>query len=283
MRFNGQHNLFQFYTSKFMYMGEETSRLLKFLEPSGTIVETLTRTSWGGHIPFMFCLMDYMRPRTYLELGTHYGASFFAVCQAIRDFEIDCSPTTVDLWLGDEHAGKYDEDVYKSFQRILEDRYAGLGHVLRKDFTEAAVDFGDHTLDLVHIDGLHTYEAVKNDYETWLPKVSENGVILFHDTNVRERGFGVWKFWDEIKDNYASFNFTHTHGLGIIALGSESSNPVISLLQIINVSEASKRSFDNFFRLAGERALEEASSKKSLRAVPQLVINFLRPFRRDLR
>lgn len=264
-------------------MTEKTLQLLKFLEPSGTIIETLTQTSWGGHIPFIFCLMSYMRPRTYVELGTYHGASFFAVCQAIRDFKIDCSPTAVDLWLGDEHAGKYGGDVYKSFKRMLEDRYPGVGRILREDFTEAAANFGNHSLDLIHIDGLHTYEAVKNDYEIWLPKVSENGVILLHDTNVRERGFGVWKFWDEIKDNYTSFNFTHTHGLGMIALGSAASNPVVSLLQTINDSEASKMSFDNFFCLAGKRATREAISKKRLQAVPKLIINFLRPFRHNLR
>lgn len=262
-------------------MSEETSRLLKFIEPSGTIIETLARESaWGGHVPFMFCLMNYLRPRTYLELGTHTGMSFFSVCQAIREFEIDCSPTAVDLWLGDEHVGKYNEDIYKNFKRVLENRYAGIGHILRKDFTEAAADFKNRSLDLIHIDGLHTYEAVKNDYETWLPKASENSVILFHDTHVRERGFGVWKLWDEIKDDYVSFNFTHTHGLGVIALGSAASNPVIPLLQAINCSETAVKSFDNFFRLAGERALAEATSKVKLKAirdrVPPLIINFFR-------
>lgn len=271
-------------------MSEEPEKLLKFLEPSGTTIETLTPTAWGGHIPFMFCLMNYMRPRTYLELGTHYGASFFAVCQAIRKFEIDCSPTAVDLWLGDEHAGQYDEDVYRQFKWILENKYTGIGHVLRKDFNDAAADFENRTLDLIHIDGLHTYEAVKNDYETWLPKACENSVILFHDTNVRERGFGVWKLWDEIKNNYASFNFTHTHGLGIIALGSAASNPVVPLLQIINSSDASRKSFDNFFRLAGERGLEEAMSKIRLAQlqtiydrVPPRIINFLRYCRHIIR
>ena len=269
-------------------MREETEELLKFLEPSGTKIDTLPRcTAWGGHIPFMLCLINYMRPRTYLELGTHYGASFFAVCQAIRETEIDCLPTAVDLWLGDEHAGMYDEKVYGSFRRILDNRFAGIAHVLRKDFTEAAADFKNHTLDLIHIDGLHTYEAVKNDYETWLPKASKNGVILFHDTNVRERGFGVWKLWDEIKGNYESFNFTHTHGLGIIALGSPASNPVISLLQTINYSERSKKSFDNFFRLAGERALGEAIFKRKLQAihdrVPSPIANLFRFFKRKKR
>lgn len=278
-------------------MSEESEKLLKFLEPSGTAIETLTPTAWGGHIPFMFCLMNYMRPRTYLELGTHYGASFFAVCQAIRKFEIDCSPTAVDLWLGDEHVGQYDEDVYKRFTWILENKYTGIGHALRKDFNEAAAEFKNNTLDLIHIDGLHTYEAVKNDYVTWLPKASENSVILFHDTHVREGSFGVWKLWDEIKDDYTSFNFTHTHGLGIIALGSALKNPIIPLLQIINSSETCKNSFDNFFRLAGERAIGEAIATirhgelqaryGELQALydrsPPLVINFVRYCRRILR
>lgn len=247
--------------------GEESLRLLKFLEPAGTRIETLTLTSWGGHIPFMFCLMNYFRPRTFLELGTHYGASFFAVCQAIRQFDINCTPTAVDLWLGDEHAGKYGEDVYASFRRIHLDKYDGIGCLLRKDFNEAAADFEDQSLDLIHIDGLHTYEAVKNDYETWLPKASNNSVILFHDTNVRERGFGVWKLWDEIKDDYVSFNLSHTHGLGVIALGSADSNPVIPLLQAVNRSELTRSAFDHFFRLVGERAVSEAISHIKLQAI----------------
>lgn len=248
-------------------VSEETLRLLKFLEPSGTPIETLTLTSWGGHIPFMFCLMNYFRPRTFVELGTHYGASFFAACQAIREFDINCTPTAVDLWSGDEHAGKYGEKVYTSFSQIHLDKYNGIGRVLRKDFNDAAADFENQSLDLIHIDGLHTYEAVKNDYETWLPKASQNGVMLFHDTNVRERDFGVWKFWNEIKDEYVSFNFTHSHGLGVIALGSADLNPIIPILQAVNCSEISKNSFDHFFRLAGERAVSEAISHIKLQAI----------------
>lgn len=260
----------------------ETLRLLQFLEPAGTRIETLTLTSWGGHIPFMFCLMNYFRPRTFLELGTHYGASFFAVCQAIREFGLNCSPTAVDLWAGDEHAGKYGENVYASFRRIHQDKYHGIGCVLRKDFNEAAADFDNQSLDLIHIDGLHTYEAVKNDYETWLPKVSPNGIMLFHDTHVRERGFGVWKLWDEIKGDYVSFNFSHTHGLGVLALGSADSNPVIPILQTVNDSETARNSFDHFFRLAGERAISEAISQIKLQAIRErLPASLLRLFRRS--
>lgn len=245
-------------------MASDCERLISFLEPAGTQIKTLTPTAWGGHIPFMFCLMALLRPRSYVELGTHYGASFFAVCQAIEEYKIDCHPVAIDLWLGDKHAGYYQEDVYSAFKSIHQNKYGGVGAALRKDFNEAAKDFKPKSIDLIHIDGLHTYEAVKNDYETWLTKASENGVLLFHDTAVHERGFGVWKLWDEIKVKHTSFNFTHTHGLGIVALGSADTNPVVALLEMVNQSEGSKQSFDNFFKLIGERATAEALAKNQL-------------------
>lgn len=177
-------------------------------------------SAWIEHIPFAFLLISILRPKSFVELGVHAGDSYNAFCQAVKVLNTETSCYGVDIWKGDEHAGFYEEIVYKQ----LVDHQKGKGYIqfsnlLRKTFNEALDQFSESSIDLLHIDGLHTYEAVKNDFESWLPKMSERGVIIFHDTGVRERNFGVWKLWEEISAKYPSFEFKHGYGLGVLAVG----------------------------------------------------------------
>ena len=92
--------------------------------------------------------------------------------------------------------------------------------MVKSTFDDALNMFEDKSIDLLHIDGLHTYNAVKHDFISWLPKIAYGGTILFHDWNVREGDFGVWKLWDEIKENdkFKCMEVANGHGLGIATL-----------------------------------------------------------------
>ena len=81
------------------------------------------------------------------------------------------------------------------------------------------------TIDFLFIDGDHTYEGVKKDYETYSPLVNENGYIGFHDINDtqrhRDRNVYVGKFWNELLGEKTEFNVNADWaGIGVIKKGS---------------------------------------------------------------
>ncbi|WP_165231625.1 class I SAM-dependent methyltransferase [Aquisphaera insulae] len=175
--------------------------------------------AWVGHIPFAFWLVEAIRPRCLVELGTHSGNSYFAFCQAVSRLALPTLCHSVDSWRGDDQAGHYGDEIYEAVDCRNRNHYAHFSTLHRCLFDEAVDRFPDGSIDLLHIDGLHTYEAVKHDFETWSPKLSEDAVVLFHDTDVRDRGFGVYRLFSELSDRHPAFEFTHSYGLGVVAVG----------------------------------------------------------------
>jgi hypothetical protein len=160
-----------------------------------------------------------------VELGTYNGVCYTAFCQAVRE-QLETHCLAVDTWAGDAQASFYDETVYEDFRGFPDEHYAAFSTLLRCTFDVALLRFGDGSLDLLHFGGLHTYDAVCHDFEIWLPKISQHGVTLFHDINVRWSGFGVWQLWRELKEKYPHLEFHHCYGPGVIAVGSAPPQPV---------------------------------------------------------
>ena len=218
---------------------------------------------WVGHIPFAYLAVDLLRPRCLVELGTHSGNSYLAFCQAVQALKLHCRCTAVDAWQGDAHALHYGEQVYQSLRSRHDPLYGDFSRLLRASFDDAVRQFEDGSIDLLHIDGLHTYEAVRHDFESWLPKLSDRAVVLLHDTDVRERGFGVGKFFEELSSRHACFDFRHSHGLGVVAVGSQLPAAFVAFMREAEASPESMRGF--FEALAG--TLVDANDQPMVKAV----------------
>jgi hypothetical protein len=176
---------------------------------------------WAGHIPFAFWIISASRPRRLVELGTHSGNSYLAFCQAVKRLELSTACYAIDTWQGDEHSGRYGEEIFHELSIYHDQMYSSFSQLLRMTFDDGVQYFSDRSIDLLHIDGCHTYEAAKHDFYTWLPKLSSRALVLMHDVNVREREFGVCQLWDELAEKYPAFSFLHSHGLGVLAVGSQ--------------------------------------------------------------
>jgi len=62
----------------------------------------------------------------------------------------------------------------------------------------------DNKVDFLFIDGDHSYEGVKKDFEMYSPLVKKGGIIAFHDIvpHPPETRCEVNKFYNEIKYDY---------------------------------------------------------------------------------
>lgn len=145
--------------------------------------------------------------KTFLEIGVCYGGSFFLWSKFFPDsLKIAIDPK---LW---ELFEKYKEEMNVSNILYLKGRsdHPMIKRTIKKLSVKNEIDF-------LFIDGVHLYNFVKRDFETYSPFVKKGGVIAFHDINNFKRDCGVPVFWNEIKNDYYYKEFiVSSCGIGAI-------------------------------------------------------------------
>jgi len=149
-------------------------------------------------------VVQQMNPRVTMEIGTAGGGSLFVLSTLSHP---TASIISVDL-VGGKFGGGYPRHripLYESFvsenQRI---------HLIRGDShefsTRSEVEsiLREREIDVLFIDGDHTYEGVRKDFEIYSPLVRNGGIVAFHDIcpHPPHVGCEVNRFWNEIKKRY---------------------------------------------------------------------------------
>lgn len=171
-------------------------------------VETFDfQSGLGDSAWLLYGLARSLKPKVCVEIGSARGKSACAVGLALRRngggklYAIDPhSPTN---W-NDIHSADTFSIINKHLKKAGVTKFV---EIVRKTSSEAAVGWSQK-IDLIFIDGDHSYEGVKADWELFLPHLNEFGVVVFHDTlwNLRpdpnytaRADMGVPRFVEELR------------------------------------------------------------------------------------
>ena len=165
-----------------------------------------------------------LRPEKVMEIGTFKGGTLCVLCRL--------SSPTADIISVDLPSGKFGGGygaiyslLYRSFCK-----YFQAMHLIRGDSHSeeilTKVKSITQSLDLLFIDGDHTYEGVKRDFFAYSPLVRAGGVVAFHDMveHPKDSGCEVARFWNEIKQQFRHEEIIENPqqawaGIGILYMG----------------------------------------------------------------
>jgi predicted O-methyltransferase YrrM len=170
-------------------------------------VETFDfQSGLGDSAWLLYGLTRSIKPKVCVEIGSARGKSACTIGLAL------CRNGLGKLYAIDPHSTTTWNDTMSvdSFAIINENlQKAGVTdfvEIVRKTSVEAAKGW-DKKIDLIFIDGDHSYEGVKADWELFLPHLNEFGVVVFHDTiwdlkpdkSIARADMGVPRFVDELR------------------------------------------------------------------------------------
>lgn len=145
-----------------------------------------------------------LAPRTVVEIGTHRGGTLYCWAAAAHP---RAHLLSIDIPNPEEGMGATEAD-YARLRPFLApgQTLTCLRSDSHADETRAALvgALDGSAVDFLWIDGDHSYEGVRRDFELYAPLVRPGGMIALHDIlpNPALPGNQVRPFWDEIRHRY---------------------------------------------------------------------------------
>lgn len=168
-------------------------------------------------------IVKRQKPKKVIEIGTARGGTLYALCQVSAD---DATIVSIDL-PGGPFGGGYSKEDIEKFKTFKKPRQTL--HFLRKNSHEMSTVqqvgrlLGRKSVDVLLIDGDHSYSGVKTDWDLYSPLVKDGGLICLHDIVFHQftPECQVDRLWMEIRTQHKSEVFIDPHdftwgGIGLI-------------------------------------------------------------------
>jgi glycosyltransferase involved in cell wall biosynthesis len=220
-----------------------------------------------AHLPFLFALVDILRPNIIVECGTFGGDSFFAFCQAVarlrlptRCYAIRSCITTPNA-VQEKTAG-----LDETLQAHLDIRYGAFATQIGTADRNVMDSFPVAAVDLLHITFRLASQA-REVFGVWHEKLSPRAVVLLHGIAVGGLGDPSPEarcFWREVSARYDHLEFPHSCGLGLLLVGTESPQE----LRALCVQEDAPRLRRFFAKLGTDVREAGAAAKNRLQPEP---------------
>ena len=164
--------------------------------PQSVVERETDFQGWGSAHPYLARAVHEVRPTVVLEMGVWKGGSVITLAEELKVLQLDAVVIAVDTWLGSsEHRtrGRYFGDlkieagyptIYRTFAANI--RAKGLENYvvpLPLDSLSAAELIAEKNIavDVLHIDGGHSYESVLADLRVWWPVLRPGGILIGDD------------------------------------------------------------------------------------------------------
>lgn len=182
---------------------------------------TISPWQFRSELLQLAALVNRLKPKAVLEIGTARGGTFFLWCRLASE---DATLISIDL-PGGPFGGGYPEWRVPFYRKMAKPKqkttlFRGNSHdpaTLKK--TMATLN--GHEIDFLFIDGDHSFEGVKRDFEMYSPLVRSGGIIAFHDIVPGETGMKVSEFWGQVKTTHRHLEIVESYlqgrrGIGIL-------------------------------------------------------------------
>lgn len=209
----------------------------------------LNPTAELAHVPFAMFLVDILRPRVMVQLNSREGTLFCAYTQAVKQLRLSTRCFAIGNWTN----GRGESGDLQSLSNLKahhDPLYGDFSQLIQIAPGEAHANFENGTVDLLHISGCNSDELTGDWFKSWLPRISNRGVVVIDNINLAHNGSSVWRRWKEIRGAYPHFEFAHQGGLAVLLIGPSIPDGLSALLK---ASDAEASLIREFFRQSGER------------------------------